>query len=271
MKCFFISILYFTIFSYYVSTCKALDVYQFIDTKAYSMGNTFSVLPGFANPASHGFVDARYVTLQYANRFGVKELSTYAGSVNVPNKYLNAGLYISRFGFDAYHETSISLNLYRKLSDFISLGVRINYLNLRYSDKEPSKSMVSADIGVLVQPIEHLRLSVLAINPLRTDIKIGGEKSEIPVILLVGASYEVGESFLLTAEVEKDFKYPFVCKFGMEYSPIQQLSIRAGIYGKPFTPTFGVGINIRPFVVDIAFSRHPVLGFSSYCGLRFDF
>ena len=91
MKCFLISILYFTVFPYFLSICKALDVYQYIDAKAYSMGNTLSVLPGFANPASCSFTTVRSASLQYVNRYGVKELSTYAGLINLPNKYLNTG------------------------------------------------------------------------------------------------------------------------------------------------------------------------------------
>lgn len=268
MKCLLISILYFTLFSY---TCRALDVYQFVDTKAYSMGNVLSVLPGFANPASEGFSKNRFFSLRYLNRYGIKELSTFAGVVNYPNKYLDAAMYISRFGFKAYHETMISLNVYKKLSSYISLGIRVNYLNLHYSNRESNKGVVSGDIGVLVHPLDNLNFSILAINPMRSGIKIKEEKSNIPVLLLVGASYQIIESFLASIEIEKDFQFPIVGKFGIEYQAIKQLCIRAGIYGKPFTPSFGIGVNLYPFIIDIAFSKHPVLGFRSCCGLQFTF
>lgn len=271
MKCFLISILYFTVFPYFLSICKALDVYQYIDAKAYSMGNTLSVLPGFANPASCSFTTVRSASLQYVNRYGVKELSTYAGLINLPNKYLNTGLYMSRFGFNAYHETMVSVNVYKKLSSYLGLGIRINYLNLHYSDKETNKSLVTGDIGVYIKPVKHLILSVLAVNPLRTGIKIGKNKYDTSIILSVGVSYEIAKYFLVTGELEKDFLYPAIVKLGMEYIPIKQLSIRAGMYAKPFTPSFGLGINISPFVIDLAFNRHPVLGFYSCCGLLFNF
>lgn len=271
MKCFIISILYFTIFFCFLSTCRALDVYQFVDSRAYSMGNTLSVLPGFTNPASYGLSPSRCAAIQYVNRYGVKELSTYAGTINLPNKYLDAGLYVSRFGFDAYHETMVGLNVYKKLSRLISLGIRVNYLNLHYSDKESNKSGITGDLGIFINPLDNFNVSVLAFNPLRTDIKIGEEKIEIPVILSVGVSYEIARTFLLTGEIEKDFRYPVVCKFGMEYNPVKQLSVRAGMFGKPFTPSFGVGVHVSQFTVDISFSKHPVLGFRSCCGLQFMF
>ncbi len=268
MKCLFISILYFTLFSY---TCRALDVYQFVDTKAYSMGNVLSVLPGFANPAGYGFDTDRFFSLQYTNRYGVKELSTFAGMVNFPNKYQNAGVYVSRFGFKAYHKTLVSLNVYRKLTSYLSLGIRINYLNLHYSDKESNHSLVSGDIGVLMRPLKNLHLSVVAVNPVRSTIKIGEKKSDVPILLIIGASYQIVESFLVSAEIEKDFHLPVIGKFGMEYKAVKQLSVRVGIYAKPFAPTFGIGVNLQPFTIDVAFVKHPVLGFRSCCGLHFHF
>ncbi len=271
MKCFLISMLHFTIIAYCIHTCKAQNTHQFVDARAYSMGNTISVLPGFTNPAGYGFESSRHIALQYVNRYGIKELSTYAGMVNLPNKYLDTGLYVSRYGFDKYNETMVSMNFYKKLSGYISLGIRINYLNIHYSGRDSNKSLLTGDIGLLTRPVKNCTFSILAINPLQTSFKVGVEELEIPSLLIVGVSYQPVDNFLLTAEIEKDFAYPVVYKTGLEYSPIHQLSVRAGMSGKPFTPSFGIGIHISSFTVDLGFSRHPVLGFCSCCGLQFNF
>lgn len=270
MKCFVISILYFTVISF-LNTSKALDVYHFVDTRAYSMGNSLSALPGFANPAGYVFTDVRTASIQYMNRYGIKELSTYAGTFNFSNKYLNVGAYISRYGFRSYHETLFSLNIYRKLSSYIGLGIRANYMNLHHSERESNKSLLTADIGLSAQPLKNLVLSVLAVNPFCINLKIDERKMEVPVILSVGASYRLSDSFLVVAEVEKDFAYSVLGKLGMEYNPIKQLNIRIGVYGKPFTPSFGVGVRLSSFTLDLAFNRHPVLGFCSCCGLSFNY
>lgn len=251
--------------------CKALDVYQFVNSRAGAMGDCVSVLPGFANPSGCAFDETRFVSLHYLNRYGIKELSTYAGSFNFPNKYLNVGAYVSRYGFKAYNETLASVNLYRKLSSFLALGVRVNYLNIHYSATDPNKSLFTADIGVIARPVDKLTLSVLAINPFVVKLKSDSRKMEMPVALSLGASYEVLPVLLMCAEVEKDFSCPVVCKVGMEYVPVSQLSLRAGMYGKPFTPSFGVGLNLSFFTLDLAFSRHPVLGFRSSCDVAFSF
>lgn len=264
------ALILFTIFTPF-NTCKALDSDRFINTRAYSMGNTSSVLPGFTNPASQGFLSSRSLSLEYINRYGIKELSSFAGIVNYPNHYLNTGLYISKYGFDAYNETMVGLNFYKQLSKLICLGVRMNYSGIHYSDDEPDVAAFTGDIGVLVRPADILNISLLIVNPLRTELKMGEEIAQLPNILTMGVSFQPEELFLLTAEIEKDFALPAIYKFGIEYEPIKELSVRAGMWTKPFTPSFGVGLNLQPFTLNMAFSKHPVLGFNSCCGLQFNF
>lgn len=270
MKCLLLSILYFAL-SCISITCKALDVYRFVDSRAYSMGNAVSVLPGFSNPASQGFSVSSNVSVQYMNRYGIKELTTYVGTVDYLNDYLNVGVQLSRFGYKEYNEMLISSNLYRKLNQYISIGIRLNYLRWHYSEEAHNKSVITGDIGILVRPIENFNVSVLAVNPLQTEVKIGEEKEELPVILSVGVSYEIEKCLLLTAEVEKDFSYDPVYKCGLEYTPVKYLSVRAGMMAKPFMPTFGFGVHWLPFAVDLAFSKHPCLGYNSCCALQFNF
>ena len=271
MKCISLSALLLTFIFAPFNTCKAFDSDKFINSRAYSMGNTSSVLPGFTNPASYGFLSCRSFSLEYMNRYGIKELSSFAGIVNYPNQYLNAGVYISRYGFDAYNETLLSLNFYKKLSQIISLGIRMNYLGIHYSDKEPDAGTFTGDVGMLMHPADNLNLSFLITNPLRTEIQMGEESTQLSNVLTMGISYQPEDVFLLTAEIEKDFALPVIYKFGMEYTPIKEFSVRAGMWKKPFTPSFGIGLNINPFIINLAFSSHPTLGFNSCCALQFNF
>lgn len=244
---------------------------RYLDARTYAMGNTASVLPGFCNPASSAFLSTKYLSLQYTNKYGLKELSSFAGIVNYPNSYLNTSFYLSRYGFDIYNETLISLNVYKQLSKRLALGLRTNYINIHYSDKEPNTGILTADIGMLISLSNSVNISFMITNPLRTQIKMGDEKHSLPNNLVMGVSYQLDKTFLLTSEIEKDYELPALYKVGFEYSPIDQLSIRGGMWTKPFTPSFGVGLKLKPFIVDLAFSRHPVLGFHSNCGLLFNF
>lgn len=254
-----------------LSICQAFESDHYVNARSYSMGKTASLLPGFNNPAASAFFSSRHLSFEYLNRYGIKELSTFAVTVNYPNNYLNTGLYLSRYGFNAYNETLVGLNFYKRLSPLISLGGRVNYLGIHYSDQEPAVAAVTGDVGLLLHPAEKLNVSFLVINPLRTEIKMEDESAELPNVLTMGISYQPEKRFLLTAEMEKDFSFPVIYKLGMEYSPIKQFSVRTGMWTKPFTPSFGVGLNLIPFHIDLAFSSHPVLGFNSCCALQFNF
>lgn len=271
MKCLFISILSFILLFAKLNTCKALDVDRLANARAYSMGNTSSVLPGFYNPASSAFAPSRYLALEYINKFGLKELSSFAGIVNYPNDYLNSALYVSKYGFDAYHETVVGLNVYKKLSKRIALGARMNYMSVYYSDKEDNATVLTGDVGVLISMTEAVNISFMLANPFRTELKMNDDKFPLPNKLLMGISYQLDKTFLLTSEIEQDFALPAIYKVGLEFTPIKELSIRSGMWTKPFTPSFGVGVQLHPFSINLAFSHHPVLGFQSCCGLQFNF
>lgn len=235
------------------------------------MGNTASVLPGFFNPASSAISPTRYLALEYINKYGLKELSSFAGIVSYPNVYLNSSLYLSKYGFDAYHEILISLNVYKMLSKRLSLGLRVNNINVHYSEKESNANVLTADLGVLISMTDAVNISFMVTNPLRTEIKMCDEKYSLSNKMLIGVSYQPDKKLLLTSEIEKDFALPAVYKLGAEYIPIKQLSLRVGMLAKPFTPSFGIGLGLQKFDVNLAFSRHPILGFNSCCGLQFKF
>ncbi|BEG99973.1 hypothetical protein [Bacteroides sedimenti] len=251
--------------------CYALETDRYINARAYSMGKTASVISGFLNPATSGYFSSRYFSMEYLNRYGVKELSSFAVMLNYPNNYLNSGVYFSRYGFDAYNEQLASINFYKKLSPLISLGGRVNYLGVHYSDQEQDAVAVTGDMGILLHPVENLHFSLLVMNPLRSEIKMEDETRELANVFLLGLSYQPESRFLLTTEIEKDFNRSVIYKLGMEYTPIKQLSFRTGMWTKPFTPSFGVGIKLSPVNIDLAFSNHPVLGFNSCCALQFNF
>lgn len=271
MKLVTVSILCF-LFLNLVSDIRAIEITDRTDARSYAMGNLQSVLPGFINPSSYGFTSSfRHFSLQYTNRFGIKELSTWTAGINYPNKFLNTGLIVSRYGMKAYHETFAGLNVYKKLSGYISLGVRINYLNIHYSAKESNRSVFTADIGMYLPVSDCFTFSLLAVNPLFIRMKTENTKEKLPSALSIGVSYQPIETFILTGEIEKNFVLPVSCKLGFEYTPVKELSMRAGLFTSPLTPTFGVGLHLSFFTVDVAFGKQSVLGFQSRCAIQFEF
>ena len=59
-------------------------------------------------------------------------------------------------------------------------------------------------------------------------------------------------------------------KTGIEYHIIKPVFVRIGIATNPTTYSFGAGFEFYRFKLDVAASRHPVLGFSLQSSLIYD-
>lgn len=99
----------------------------------------------------------------------------------------------------------------------------------------------------------------------------GKTDEKLPVSAAVGVSYQPLSTLLLTVEVEKSTDTQLWFKAAGEYSPIPLLDLRMGVYGAPFSPTFGVGLNLSSFTVHAGAMWHTDLGPSVMCGLDYTF
>lgn len=247
---------------------------SFMEAYSHSIGHISSVIPGIMNPAFTSFTTSRAVELNYLNRFGLKELSTFSAAFYCPNPWLNGALYLSRYGFSEYNETRISMNLSRRLAEKWALGVRINYDRMHYSAVYSDQHVVTADVGVWIEPVkDKLNLAFVVCNPLQRAVTPEGDEEEepFPVVFLWGASYRLHSQFLLLGEFEKREDASLQCKLGVEYQPFSVFSLRAGVQSTPFSPCFGVGWQHKSFHLHIGFSHYAQLGFQSACGLQFSF
>jgi len=260
----------FAIFFFISLQVYPIDINPSVSTHAYAMGNTITVVPGLANPAYFGFSRYAYASIQYVNRYGVKELSTFSAQLNLPNNYLDTAVLLSRFGCSEYNETVLGANFYKQVSAHLSIGIQTNLYYLQQT-AQTAKLVVVGNVGLLARPFDSLDLSLLLVNPLRSVVHYGATKVRLPALLLVGMAYHWQDKAQITFELEKDVLFPLVVKTGLEYQPISTFSIRLGMFGKPFTPTFGFGVWCKNFLLDFGCSKHPVLGFRSSCGLTYRF
>ena len=247
------------------------DILSFIDIRAYSMGKSSAALPTAANPAGVSLTRQGFASLGYVNRFALKELSSYSGCVAVPTRVLDFTAYLARFGMDAYNENKVSLAVSRRLTSRFALGVRVNYSVRQLADRDKNVHALTADLGMLVTATDKLTIGVVVNNPLRKGIVKGKTDEKLPVSFAVGAAYQPLPTLLLTAEVEKSSAERAWYKLGAEYSPIAALDIRAGFLGAPFIPTFGVGVNLSAFTINVGAKWHTSLGPELMCGIDYTF
>lgn len=257
-----------------MSVLCAQNEIAFANARVYAMGAISSVISGIANPSFSSFLSHKQLELNYINRFGLKELSTFSVSFQYPNPWLDGAVYLSRYGFTEYNETRFSLNLSHRLSKKWSFGARINYNRLHYSEEYSDKGIITTDLGTLIEPIENrLRIGCMIYNPLQSGIRVGEDEEEerLPVTFTVGVSYRLCRQIVVMGEVGKQNNSDAQCRFGMEYQPFSVFCVRGGIQSSPFSPSFGMGLFIKDFEVNMGFVHYSSLGVQSICSLQYSF
>lgn len=249
----------------------AADNYAISDARSAAIGFASVSLASIDNPGGISLQSESFAGLHYENPYGIKELSKATAVAAFKNRWLDAGLVVSKFGYEKYGETRFAVNFSKKLFAGTSLGIRLNYLSILLSAEEGDKSVMSADVGMLVSPVEKLRIGIEIQNVMRTSYRTLRDEYTLPLVLRAGVNYSVAKELMLISEVEKSIDQPVCFKLGCEYLPLKEIPLRIGLIGTPYRPTFGVGYRISRFVFDVASVYHTVLGFHNLFSMQYKF
>jgi hypothetical protein len=226
----------------------------------------------FHNQAGLAFLKNISAGTYFENRFLLPELGLRSVAVAVPTtKAGTFGLSTTLFGYSTYNEKKAGLSYAKKFGDKIAAGVQLDYLNTYFNDEfYGSRTSFTVEGGIIAEPITNLKIGVHLFNP--TKAKIAEYDDErIPTIVRFGASYRFSDKVLLSSEIEKDMVYKNVFKTGLEYHPTNVLYLRAGIASNPTLTSFGFGLKLKQFIVDVSTQYYQVLGFSPQFSLGYEF
>jgi len=220
------------------------------------------------NQAGLGFVRNFSGGIYYENRFLVKELSIRAGCATLPVKAGTFGLAITNFGYSQYNENKYSLSFAKAFGEKLSIGIAMDYLNTKIAENYGSKGIFAAEIGIIAIPLKNLTIGAHFFNPTRSKIADYNDE-RAPTIFRLGANYQFSKKVMLAIETEKDILMKAVFKAGIEYKVVKEFYLRAGISTNPTLSSFGMGINLKQFKIDISANYHQVLGVSPQLGLSY--
>ena len=214
------------------------------------------------------FVKDISIGLYSERRFMLKELGYNAAGITLPTSSGVFGISANYYGFDLYNEKKFGLAYSRLFTEKIAGGIQLDYLGTSISEYG-SSSVFTAELGLIVKISDKLRTGAHVFNPVR--INSGFEKEKIPTTFKLGLAYEPGEKISLAAEVRKNIDEAAQVEAGIEYRVIDALHLRAGIQTNPSVYSFGIGINVSQFKIDLGSSYHPVLGVTPQIGLSYAF
>ncbi|MDR1403866.1 MAG: hypothetical protein LBJ60_09250 [Tannerellaceae bacterium] len=252
---------------------RAVNNLRVADVRSIGMGGNEGVSSALFNPSLIALHANNRVCMNYFNRYGLKELGAFSGSLYLPSSILSFGADFSTFGYDAYRESQLRLLSAKQLNGQWTLGVGFQYAFLQTELFEDKTGQLSTDIGLTFAPVDELLIGVLIMN--LPSVQLGDKSVEVKdfktYFIQIGVNWEVINHVFIVCTVENNGEQVATGAAGIEYQPFTDFSIRTGIKGNPLLPSLGIGYCFSPFTVDAAIVYHPVLGMSSGIGLQFAF
>lgn len=222
------------------------------------------------NQAALAYIKHPVAASYYQNRFLIKELGFQQGIFIYPTKFGTLGINASYFGYELYNESRIGLAYARQLGKRISAGLQLDYMNFNLGEVYGNKSVLTFELGALAHISNKVDVGLHIFNPAHVNLTEQYDE-KIPAIIRLGVAYRLAEDLLTVAEVEKNIEYSPNFKAGLEYQLMDKAWIRAGVASNPSLVSFGFGLDMGSFSLDLASSYHSVLGFSPRISLIYNF
>lgn len=237
-----------------------------VGARASGMGNATVALTdvwaAHYNQAGLGRLEKFSAGVFYENQYNIKELGLKAAALGLPSKFGNFGLSLTQFGYKLYQENKIGIAYAKSLGKHIWAGIQLDYFHLRFQKEYGQQGTYTFEAGLQAQILPKLLIGFHIFNPVQAEIKTRDYKESIPTIARLGLAWHPSEEVILTLETTKDLERQAKIKAGVEYRAIKHLFLRAGAGNHPETISMGLGYQLNPLSADIAFIRHPVLGYS---------
>jgi hypothetical protein len=252
---------------------SATDNLRLPDVRSLGMGGNGGAHSAFFNPSLLGMQTQKSLRVDYYSRYSLKELATLSGGFCYPNRALPVGLHVASFGYDEYRESLFRFSAGKQLNASWALGVGLQYAVLQSGILESDATRISADIGVAFRPVDNLLAGLSIINfPSVLLNEEGVDSKRIGAYLAeLNMNWDIMSDVLITAGIARCKETPFSASFGMEYLPLDDFRLRAGVRTSPLQPSMGMGYRFNGIVVDAAMIYHPVLGANLGLGLSYSF
>jgi hypothetical protein len=247
---------------------------QMLGPKITAMGNNGASVKDIwsitSNTSGITAIQLPTLALNYTSHFFDKQLSRQAIAFVFPIKNTYLGLDFQRYGITDYNEIKTGFALAKKFGDELSIGIKINYHQLKISNYGQTTGF-SVDIGTMYKLNQEIVLGLYLNNPSKQRYNNSSIAIAIPVALHIGATYQAANKISIATTIRKSIHSAVDVAIGIDYQIISSLSLRGGLSMKPFKQYAGIGFNFKKFTIDGAVENDPYLGYSSQISLAYAF
>ena len=223
------------------------------------------------NPAGIAQFEKPMIGIFYEHRFMLSELSNKSIAAVIPTKFGVFGSAYNHTGYNLFNRQRIELVYSRFLGKHLSIGVQLNYIITSLGNNYGKKDNITFNVGLQSDVSEKVTLGAWIANPV--GVKLADFNDEtLPIVFRFGSLYKVNNFLDIVCEIEKNtLILPLIVRCGIEYTINNRYFFRTGTSTNKEIFTFGVGITLKNFNMNISATMHDILGFSQQIGLNYSF
>tara|TARA_B100000767_G_scaffold28737_1_gene24925 strand:+ start:21930 stop:22751 length:822 start_codon:yes stop_codon:yes gene_type:complete len=260
----------FILFSFFLVAakhCNAQSTAEIAGARYGALSNTGiadnSVWQGLLNPAGIITAQERWQAgASYLNRFSISGLSSRDLVTSLKLGKGRFGLVVHSFGYDAYTQNQFSGTYAMKLSQKFRAGVQLNYFNVSIAEGFGNYSAFTANMGLQYDFNEKVTVGLVIKNPNRSELSTDVMQQYLQSVISGGLKYNLADNLTLLSDVSKDLDLDPNLSLAIEYSPLEEWSLRGGVSTLDRGLSFGFGYSPAKWSLDLASLYHQVLGFS---------
>lgn len=213
-----------------------------------------------ANQAVLGDLTRTSAGLYAEQKYGLKELSMYMGTVAIPVNRGGIGVAMQYAGSGNFNESQVGIAYGRNLGK-VSIGVQFNYNMMRIAGYG-NDAAVGFEVGGQWRINSTFITGIHIVNPAGGRFRNHAEE-KLAAVYQFGAGYEVSKQLFLSAELTKEEDRPVNVQAGLQYMAVpDRLFLRTGITTATTSPYAGLGWQWKNCRADVSVRYHPQLGLS---------
>lgn len=220
------------------------------------------------NPGALGELKQMAVGVSYENRFLLKEFQSQGVVFAQPLKYGVISVGAQFYGYKQFRSQRVGAGYSLRLFDNLFAGVQLNYQGLQLNENYGNKNGVTAEAGLQALITDNIRFGFSVTNIGRTRLN-AYQDERLMTMFRFGMSYSFTSKVLVLLEGSKTVMNRARLKGAVEYQPLDNFFVRAGVATAPIEISFGFGYKWKVIAIDLGSSYHQILGWSPNFSLTY--
>jgi hypothetical protein len=247
---------------------------QISNARDNAMSNsTVATAPAYGIPVNNAIINNSIktnISATVLNKYYLSELSSASiGYIKNFNSTTGISFGIACTGTKAASEQSAAIGIAKKVNSKVSIGIKASFHRWQFEDSYyPVSQTILPEVHVVASPIKKLCLGVIIRNPVRS--RMNAIEQKLPATIISGFSYLISDKVTLASSLTQKSNDTFSIQSGVEYMFHSKIFIRAGWQTYPLSQSFGFGLNISKFFIDVSIQTQQHLGNNSSVSLIFN-